>query len=106
MISPILRVASNVKDEPRLNKTTWEQRQGYRDRNGARIEERAGLGMTPAELIKLMGPLHVSDPQFQARPRSLLPMPNLALRQPTLESYKATFWAYLKRACFSWNGYD
>lgn len=82
--------------------TTWEQRQGYRDRNGARIAERAGLGMTAAELIQIMGPLHVNHPQFEPRPRSLLPMPNLAGEQPTVSAFKATFWAEFRRA-FRWS---
>ena len=84
-----------------LDSTSWEQRQGYRDRNGARIEERAGLGMSAAELIELMGPLWACHPQFQARPRSLLPMPNLAGRQPVISFHRADLWAEFKRA-FTW----
>lgn len=67
-----------------LGSVTWEKRQGYRDRNGARIEERAGLGMTAAELIKLMGPLHVHHPDYKERQHPLVPMPNLAGIQPTI----------------------
>ena len=64
--------------------TTWEQRQGYRDRNGARIEGAPGVGMTAKELIKLMGSAHVSHPDYKGRGYTLNPEPNLARRQPML----------------------
>lgn len=65
-----------------LAATTWEQRRR----------------MTAAELIKLMGPLHVSHPEYQPRSHSLLPMPNLAGRQPVFEASDETFWSLCKRA--------
>lgn len=90
-----------ISDEPRhigLEATTYEQRQGYRDRSGARIAERAGIGMTAAELIALMGPLWSGHPDFKARPRAILPMPNIANLQLPLSGYKCTMWDYVKRA--------
>jgi len=62
-----------LEDRPRsgLGSVSWEQRRR----------------MTAAELIELMGPLHVNHPQFQQRPRSLLPMPNLAGVQPCISRY-------------------
>lgn len=90
-----------------LAATTWEQRQGYRDRNGARIEERAGIGMTAAELTRLMGPLHVNHPDFKGRDYTLNPQPNLTAVQPMYSGwYNAGIWAALKRACFTWRNYE
>ena len=66
--------------EPGLGSVTWEQRRR----------------MTAAELIKLMGPLHVNHPDYKARSRSLLPMPNLADRQPVFECKDPSFWALCK----------
>mgnify|MGYP003396145421 CR=1 FL=1 len=48
--------------------------------------------MTVGELIEAMGPLHVNHAQFKARPRSLLPLPNLALPRVEIESgHNVTF---------------
>lgn len=63
-----------------LGAYTWEQRRR----------------MTAAELIKAMGPLHVSHPAYKARPRSLLPMPNIAGAQPVFECSDPTFWSLCK----------
>ena len=41
--------------------------------------------MTAAELIELMGPLHVNHPAYKPRPSPLLPVPNLAGLQPVVE---------------------
>ena len=65
-----------------LAATTWEQRQGYRDRNGARIEGQPGVGMTAAELAKQMGASWVNHPDFKGRDYTLNPEPNLAGVQP------------------------
>ncbi len=54
--------------------------------------------MTAAELIDLMGELHVSHPDYQPRPHPLLPTPNLAGRQPVISVHRAGFFADLKRA--------
>lgn len=71
MNRPIISV---VRPHPRtLADTTWEERRQ----------------MTAAELILLMGPLHVEHPQFRAKPRTLLPMPNLAGIQPVISRYDA-----------------
>ena len=51
-----------------LADTTWEQRRQ----------------MTAAELIELMGPLHVHHPKFKERAHRLLPMKNLAGVQPVI----------------------
>ena len=63
-----------------LDKTTWEQRRR----------------MTAAELIELMGPLHVNHPEYKARDRSLLPIPNIAGRQPVYECKDPSFWSLCK----------
>ena len=41
--------------------------------------------MTAAQLIELMGPLHVNHPKYKARARSLLPIPNIAGVQAVYE---------------------
>lgn len=41
--------------------------------------------MTAKQLIVVMGPLHVSHPDFVQRPRSLLPVPNCAGVQPVIQ---------------------
>jgi hypothetical protein len=104
---PRLIVTTNQPYISKLETTTWEQRQGYRDRDGARIPERLGLGMTATELTKLMGASHVNHPDYKGREYTLNPEPNLSRRQPMISrGYKTSLWAYLKRACFSWGGYD
>lgn len=85
-----------------LDATTWEQRQGFRDRNGARIEGTFGIGMSAKELIKAMGALHVKHPDYKSRDYTLNPEPNLAQVQPIISGYKAGFWAELRRA-FRWS---
>jgi len=67
-----------------LGQTTWEERQGYRDRNGARIEGAHGMGMTAAELIKAMGASHVNHPDYEGRNYTLNPEPNLSGVQPCI----------------------
>jgi len=57
--------------------------------------------MTAAELIVLMGPLHVSHPAYKARPLPLLPMPNLAGRQPVIECTDLDLVATIK-TLFAW----
>lgn len=52
--------------------------------------------MTAAELIQAMGALHVAHPGYQARPRSLLPMPNLAGMQPVFTCSDPTFFSLVK----------
>lgn len=52
----------------RLGSVSWEKRRR----------------MTAAELIELMGPLHVQHPDFVQRSRSLLPLENIAGRQPVV----------------------
>lgn len=48
--------------------------------------------MSVRQLIKAMGPLHVNHKDFKERPRSLLPMPNLALPRIEVEvGHRATF---------------
>lgn len=63
-----------------LAATTWEQRKE----------------MTVKQLIEAMGSLHVHHKDFQERPRSLLPMPNLAGRQPVFEYSDPGFWSIIK----------
>lgn len=57
------------------------------------VERRAGLSgttyeqrrrLTAAQLIGLMGRLYVGHRDYVARPRSLLPMANVAGRQPCI----------------------
>ena len=81
-----------------LAATTWEQRQGYRDRNGARIEGQPGVGMSAAELAKQMGASWINHPDFKGREYTLNPEPNLAGVQPTVSEFRAGFWAEFKRA--------
>jgi len=69
---------------PNLSSTTWEQRQGYRDRSGARIPDGYGVGMTAEELTEAMGVSHVNHPGFKRREYPLNPEPNLARRLPTI----------------------
>lgn len=57
--------------------------------------------MPAAQLIELMGPLHVNHPEYTARKRSLLPLPNLAGRQPILEVEDVSF-LNLCRTTFRW----
>ena len=69
-------IVTEEKHPTGLGSVTWEQRRR----------------MTATELIELMGPLHVNHPQFKARPRSLLPLPNLALPRIEIESgHNVTF---------------
>lgn len=81
------RALIEVPNAPRIGlaATTWEQRRR----------------MTAAELIKAMGPLHVSHPAYQPRPRTLLPMPNLAGVQPVFTVTEPGFLA-LCRAFLRW----
>ena len=71
-----------VTTEPRQSRpvTTWEQRQGYRDRSGAIIKEREAERMTVKELIVWMGDRHVSHPDYEASPRPVQPLENIANR--------------------------
>lgn len=55
-----------------------------------------GRPATIKKLIELMGPLHVLHPSYVERPRSLLPMPNLAGRQPVIEAYDGRPWSQIK----------
>jgi hypothetical protein len=65
----------------RLDLTTWEQRRR----------------MTAKELIVAMVSGHVNHPNFQPRARSLLPLENLAGRQPWLMLYDDSIRAQFKR---------
>ena len=69
-------------DPQGLGRTTWEERRK----------------MTAAELIELMGPLHVNHPKYKAKARSLLPIPNIAGLQPVYECKDPSFWALCKSA--------
>ena len=80
--------------------TTWEQRQGYRDRSGAIIQEREAVRMTVAELIVDMGDSWAHHPAFVPKARSLLPMPNLAGVQPCLQYVDARIRGQIKAAFF------
>ena len=53
--------------------------------------------MTVPELIKAMGELHVNHPAFKPKPRSLLPMPNLAGVQPMISEHHMSFWRLIKQ---------
>ena len=69
-MSTLRRTFTRVYFEPKgLGSVSWEDRRK----------------MSAAELIKLMGPLHVEHPHYVARSRSLLPLENLAGRQPVME---------------------
>ena len=63
-----------------LARTTWEERRR----------------MTAAELIKLMGAAHVNHPEFTAKPRSLIPLENLAGRRLVFERVDVGFWQSTK----------
>jgi len=63
-----------------LAATTWEQRRR----------------LSAAELIRLMGPLHVNHPEYQPRPHTLLPVPNLAGCQPVFSCYDLSIWGQIK----------
>jgi hypothetical protein len=65
-----------------LGSVTWEQRRR----------------MSAEELTRLMGALHVNHPEYKAKPRSLLPMPNIAGIQPVYECKDPTFWSLVKNA--------
>ena len=82
--SKLIVVTTGEQHRVGLESTTWEQRQGYRDRNGARIEERAGISMTAIELTKLMGAAHVNHPDYKGRDYTLNPTPNLTGHQPVI----------------------
>lgn len=79
---PNYRVVHLVPKRPAtgLGSVTWEQRRR----------------MSAAELIVLMGALHVNHPEYKTRDRSLLPMPNIAGRQPAFECSDVTFWSLVK----------
>lgn len=57
--------------------------------------------MTPAELIAAMGDKHVHHPAFKPKPRSLLPMPNLAGVQPCIQHTDCGVLGQIK-AVFYW----
>ena len=76
-----IRSIKEVPQQPTgLAATTWEQRKK----------------MTATELIEAMGALHVSHPAYVARPRTFLPMPNLAGQQPVFTCSDPTFWSLVK----------
>lgn len=79
---PSYRVVHLVPKRPAtdLGSVTWEQRRR----------------MSAEDLIRLMGPLHVNHPEYVARPRSLLPIPNLANMQPVFEVTDVTFLSLCK----------
>lgn len=81
-MKPALHVMPREPARCRLGETTWEQRRT----------------MTAAELIKLMGPLHVDHADFKPRPRSLLPMPNLTgLHGDVVQCYDSGIFAHLRQ---------
>jgi hypothetical protein len=88
MQKPKLALAESKEQEPKkpdapgLESTTWEQRKR----------------MTAAELIVLMGPLHVHHKGYQPRPGSLVKVPNLANEQPTVSCHEGGILGDLKRA--------
>ena len=49
--------------------------------------------MSAAALIKAMGPLHATHKDYQPRPFSLLPMPNLAGVQPCISRHDCGIFA-------------
>jgi len=83
-IKPRLHVADEAP-KTGLDATTWEQRRR----------------LTAEELIKLMDSLHVNHPQFKPRSRSLLPMPNLAGKQPVIQHCDVSLFGQL-RALLQW----
>jgi hypothetical protein len=76
-----LRALPSSPPTNQLGSTTWEQRRG----------------MSAAQLITLMGPAWAGHPDFTPKPRSLLPMPNLAGRQPMIEEHHMSFWRFLRQ---------
>lgn len=86
---PRLILAEERHPQPGLAGTTWEQRQGYRDRNGARVPERVGMGMSAEELVKAMGEKHVGHPDYKGRDYTLNPEPNLSGVQPCISYHDA-----------------
>lgn len=76
-----------------LDLLSWEDRR--------RMLATEGREFTVRKLIELMGPLHVSHPSYTPRPRSLLPMPNLAGRQPVWEYTNPSLWSLCKQL-FAW----
>ena len=93
-MKPLL-IVTQPERKPRTE-TTWEQRQGYRDRSGAIIQEREAVRMTVSELIAFMGSSWAHHPAFVQKPRSLLPMPNLAGVQPCIQYVDARIRGQIK----------
>lgn len=82
-MSQLRRTFSRVYFEPQgLGSVSWEDRRK----------------LTPAQLIELMGALHVNHPYYTARKRSLLPLPNLAGRQPVIEVEDVSFLGLCRNA--------
>lgn len=79
---PNYRVVHLVPKRPAtgLGSVTWEQRRR----------------MSAEDLIRLMGSLHVNHPEYKARNRTLLPMPNLANKLPVFEVTDVTFLSLCK----------
>ena len=101
-IKPVLIVQPQ---RTRSTTPTWEQRQGYRDRDGAIIKEREAAPMTVRELIAFIGPAHVHHPHYDPEapkrvPAILVEPPNHAGNLPVIQhcdigilgQIKAIFW--------------
>ncbi len=58
--------------------------------------------MTVPELIEAMGELHVNHPAFKAKPRSLLPLPNLALPRIEVEAGHNVTFTELVKLTWGW----
>ena len=68
------------------NSLSWEQRRE----------------LSTEELIKAMGPLHAHHPDFKAKPRTLLPVPNLTgVNGAVIEGYNCGLTAQIKQI-FKW----
>lgn len=82
-MSNLRRSFSRVFYEPQgLGSVSWEDRRK----------------LSAAQLIELMGPLHVNHPEYVTRKRSLLPLENLAGRQPVLEVEDVSFLGLCRNA--------
>lgn len=88
-MKPIRSLAEVSSFRPRgLDLLSWDDRR--------RLLRELGRPATILKLIELMGPLHALHPAFRQRERTLLPLPNLAGRQPCFEAFTGGPWQQIK----------
>lgn len=71
-----------------LDLLSWDDRRA--------MQAAEGREFTVRKLTELMGSLHVYYPAYKERGRSLLPLPNLAGRQPLIECSDGGIWTQIK----------